>query len=229
MVSPLLKLPAELRNTIYHLVLDNVTTLEIGHGGCLDHRPALLCVNRQMRDEASPIFTHIACLAASEITARVHNFEFSAITAFISTLSQEQIRALDKRRSLRIQLTMDDTFETGKDALACWLRIAGLTLGSKTTSGVYEFKGAVSALPLSWDTDFQETVFSMQDNSSYRTYHRNAMARQEWDRVKLSLIERSNEIHREEVRKRDAARTAELVRKALERDERHRRRCGKIS
>jgi hypothetical protein len=66
-----LNLPAEIRNQIYNdaLVKDNNNTIKIGSSALYIREPALLLVNKQVRNEAMPVFY---CQTNSGLQAAMH-------------------------------------------------------------------------------------------------------------------------------------------------------------
>ncbi|KAK5124683.1 hypothetical protein LTR85_001396 [Meristemomyces frigidus] len=121
MTSPLLKLPAELRNDIYERLAWLTETIKIGSAGCIAAETALLAICHQIRDEALPVIRHIALLSASTIRADVHNFDFAHVIEFIASLGHGQIHAIEGKRFRRISISMDELYKKRQSGLMDWL------------------------------------------------------------------------------------------------------------
>ena len=108
--SPLLELPAELRDMIYAYIAQNEKPARVDKrrpGNLLSTSPMNM-VNKQVRQE----FTSALYLSASKITATVRDFDFRHIVIFFNRLSDLELRALpDKNNPFnRPQMVIKLTF-----------------------------------------------------------------------------------------------------------------------
>lgn len=128
--SPLLELPAELRNNIYAMVLeDTAVYLSRTSNKPLATKSALPRVNKQILEE----FLSIAVVLGG-IHASVLNFNFSHIVTFINKLSEAEMRTLStvhipSQRTFTIALLVERMPATGsvKHKLDRWLKRTGTT------------------------------------------------------------------------------------------------------
>ncbi|KAK4546885.1 hypothetical protein LTR36_001617 [Oleoguttula mirabilis] len=178
---PLLALPAELRNAIYEYVAIDVATVEIVHGGCVKNRPGLLAVSPQIRDEAVPIFLHNVLCTEGSITSTVHNFDFSHLIAFFTHAIQHGDQQISTRNYIRLQLTMDENWQTGKEALTRWLRFVGD--GCMTLTSVYRCEGWVPERDPAWYADTEAAIFAQRGHKTYQAYQASHVARKEWQEI----------------------------------------------
>ena len=98
MSSPLLKLPAELRNTIYEMLAWDTVTVRVGSRGSIIDQTPLLATCHHIRNEALLTLERCSLLAARSITAEVHNFDFSHILTFIESTSGSYVHAMQGKR-----------------------------------------------------------------------------------------------------------------------------------
>ncbi|KAK5739565.1 hypothetical protein LTR17_005254 [Elasticomyces elasticus] len=159
--SPLLRLAAELRNTIYELVIAQTKIIEPRTNGRFTNKPGLLGVCRQIRLEALPIFLHLAPLVARSVF-EICDFDFRPVMAYIDTLNDTQRTALGRRRKLLIKIALTceapSSYEyafhykyafKNWESLRPWLRYCSTILlpyldaESTAREGSYEFVGTV--------------------------------------------------------------------------------------
>jgi len=178
---------------------------------------ALLVTCRQINTEAEPIFSYIAPSVARAINISIHNFEFSPLINFPSSLSKEQLGAYDREQPLHINITIDDDVPANRDGLASWLRFAGFTLGGATTTKAYEFNGDILGPKHGWDAGFTD-IFLIQDRSSFKAYQGGWLAKQEWERVKVACGQRLHHMRKEAEKKRWEGMTDEVRRRMVERE-----------
>ena len=135
------KLPAELRNTIYEmLVVDFLPYARIRAGGTLD-RPALSAVCHQLREEVLAFDSFIIAQART-ITVKVHNFDFSDVISFIRGLTSEQIYNIQVNMSLSIRLTIDKNAAAAHKSLKRWLHFCDDEKVARPKHGqMYYFSG----------------------------------------------------------------------------------------
>ncbi|KAK3722468.1 hypothetical protein LTR37_002460 [Vermiconidia calcicola] len=160
------KLPPELRNTIYEmLVVDFLPYARIRAGGTLD-RPALSAVCHQLREEVLAFDSFIIAQART-ITAEVHNFDFSHVISFIHGLTWEQIYDIQVNQSLSIRLTIDKNAAAAQEDLKRWLHFCDDETVARPRHGqMYYFSGRSQrdmCFPLgdmrrSWDGEADEEV-----------------------------------------------------------------------
>lgn len=164
MSSPLMKLPAELRNNVYEFVIGEIKVLKINQHGCFAGRPALLGTCKQIRSEALPIFEHMCGEAAKgshmrlhSLKFHVHNFDFQHVQAFQVEHRMPPLYYFMKwTRKLRVVLTMDgDGTQQAKANLEEWLRhLKGKLNGGAADYWWYGFASAVPAVPKELDKAF---------------------------------------------------------------------------
>ncbi|KAK3700973.1 hypothetical protein LTR37_015679 [Vermiconidia calcicola] len=121
---PLLKLPAELRNNVYEKVSEDTTAyISKRTRGRLACSSSLLRVSRQVRDEFLPILM----LHASEIVAKVEEFNFRHLVTFLNRLSDLELKSLStsaqvSSRTIRIELQMRNPQVVDLPLLVRWLK-----------------------------------------------------------------------------------------------------------
>ncbi|KAK4547251.1 hypothetical protein LTR36_000906 [Oleoguttula mirabilis] len=104
--SPLLDLPAELRNQVYEYVaIDAGASLHPRTRGKLASKTSLCRVSRQVREE----YQAVLYISAPIIEAYVTNFKFAHIVTFLNKLSARELNALPTlniptHRRLRVHL-----------------------------------------------------------------------------------------------------------------------------
>lgn len=125
--SLLLDLPAELRNTIYTMVLEDTevllsrnTTKKALAVGC-----ALPRVNKQVRDE----FMAVALLSA-DIRTTAMDFDFRHIVTFLNRLSDAELKALPSvtvpsQRRITVDLIISDRCPVRPPYFQRWINRAG--------------------------------------------------------------------------------------------------------
>ncbi|KAK5746825.1 hypothetical protein LTR17_000455 [Elasticomyces elasticus] len=135
--SPLLRLAAELRNTIYELVIAQTKIIEPRTNGHFTNKPGLLAACHQIRLEAVPIFLHLAPLIARSVF-EIRNFDFRKVMTYIDTLDNAQCTALGRRRMLLIKVTIDtkDEAKTEK-GLRRWLQYCSTKLAGHLDTSNY--------------------------------------------------------------------------------------------
>ncbi|KAK4896141.1 hypothetical protein LTR27_005998 [Elasticomyces elasticus] len=147
--SPLLRLAAELQNTIYEIVIAQTEIIEPRIAGRFTNKPGLLAACHQIRLEALPIFLHLAPLIARSVF-EIRNFDFRKVMTYIDTLNNAQCTALGRRRMLVVKVTFDteNSAKTEK-GLKRWLQYCSTKLaGHLDTSNYarqqsYIFSGAI--------------------------------------------------------------------------------------
>lgn len=128
--SPLLRLPPELRNTIYELVANpggDAIILSDGFKAATNLHSSLVATCRQLRDEFLPVFyNQVECL--DRVQAKVHDFsldDLSAINRFMDRLPKHYENGVQlNRRALEVtlvfkKLKLDLTEDPG--ALERWV------------------------------------------------------------------------------------------------------------
>ncbi|KAK5123220.1 hypothetical protein LTR85_003419 [Meristemomyces frigidus] len=121
--SPLLDLPAELRNDIYEYVaINSGAALHRRTKGKLASGTALCRVSKQVRDE----YQAVLYISAPIIDAHVKNFDFSHIVTFLNKLSERELSALPTlnsptHRKLRIHLEITRECPQNPEGLQKWL------------------------------------------------------------------------------------------------------------
>ena len=89
--SPLLKLPAELRNNVYEKIAeDTIGHLKSGKKGILGCSTAFSRVNSQVHKE----FLSIFALHVPKIVATVKDFDFGHVITFLNRLSEDELKTL---------------------------------------------------------------------------------------------------------------------------------------
>jgi len=123
MSSPLLKLPAEMRNYIYELAAHNTDPVSVGSRGNISIEAPILATCHRVRTEALPLFRHCTLASACIIDVSVHNFDFSHVLTFIECMSADQLRAMHNK-TLSIKMTMTEDYSASEKAgknLTRWL------------------------------------------------------------------------------------------------------------
>lgn len=123
--SPLLRLPAELRNTIYELVASpecaksGDKTILFEYTTAKNIYVSLAGVNRQCRDEYLPIF-HDHITRTNSVQAKVRDLDFDALSRFLD--------ALPSRRGMgKVEVTLvfnDPEFVVDKEGTMRWAKAA---------------------------------------------------------------------------------------------------------
>ncbi|KAK5121489.1 hypothetical protein LTR85_005322 [Meristemomyces frigidus] len=93
--SPLLKLPAEIRNAIYTLALVKDEPINVGYFEAFLREPGLLAANRQIRREGMPIF-----YGANTFISR----QIDTATRFLAHLNDDKVKML---QGVAILLALD--------------------------------------------------------------------------------------------------------------------------
>ncbi|KAK3725029.1 hypothetical protein LTR37_000539 [Vermiconidia calcicola] len=89
--SPLLKLPAELRNNVYEKIAEDTTGhLKSGKNGILGCSTAFPRVNGQVHRE----FLSIFALQVPKIVATTKDFDFGHVITFLNRLSEDELKTL---------------------------------------------------------------------------------------------------------------------------------------
>ena len=120
---PFLKLPAELRNTVYEYVVHDAGAVLRPKGyGRLASRSAICRVSRQVHDE----YLSVVYVSAPEIRAYVTNFNFAHIIKFLNQLSNRELSALPtlnipSERRLLIDIDVTETCPANPEELHRWL------------------------------------------------------------------------------------------------------------
>jgi len=121
--SPLLRLPAELRNQIYEYVA--TTTQDIVLSGLRVMHPdqPLTRVCRQSREEYLPVFQAYLYTRATVIRITVTDFEdFYGVERLIYLMTRSDRRLADLRRSIKLHLTFTKPERANIDSLDTWLQ-----------------------------------------------------------------------------------------------------------
>ncbi|KAK4543647.1 hypothetical protein LTR36_005292 [Oleoguttula mirabilis] len=150
-VSLLLDLPAELRNTIYMMVLDDTEVLlaRVRNMKALAAESALPRVNKQVRDE----FLSTATLAANIHTTSI-DFDFRHIVAFLNRLSDAELQALPSanipnERKITVDLTISEGCAREPEFLQRWINRAGHPTKKGTNIDFqYKLAAGTSTIPV---------------------------------------------------------------------------------
>ncbi|KAK4546886.1 hypothetical protein LTR36_001618 [Oleoguttula mirabilis] len=147
MTSPLLELPAETRNRIYECVAWNTEIITAApEGRITSPTAALLATCSQIHNEAASIIRHIAPLAASTITAAVHNLDFSHLIDVIESLPKSPSPPIEASRTVSIKVTVDKDCGDGTKRLEDWFSCCGDTTraGLDFSTDYQYFEGALA-------------------------------------------------------------------------------------
>ncbi|KAK4539769.1 hypothetical protein LTR36_010357 [Oleoguttula mirabilis] len=105
--SPLLNLPAELRNNIYEYVASNTTSITIRHEDVLYISP-MSAVSRQVREEYEGIHRTEASKYAQHVNINIDNFVHEDVMPMIHSLPA---LASGEERTFRFCILLTNTFE----------------------------------------------------------------------------------------------------------------------
>jgi len=121
--SPLLQLPAELRNDIYeYIAVDACAELHPRTRGKLASRSTLCRVSKQVRDE----YHAVLYMTTPYIKAHVKDFDFGHIVTFLNKLSDRELNALPTlsiptQRKLHIHTHITEACPGNPEGLQKWL------------------------------------------------------------------------------------------------------------
>ncbi|KAK4896140.1 hypothetical protein LTR27_005997 [Elasticomyces elasticus] len=139
-VSPLMRLAAELRNSICELaILDELQTAHVGPDGNLVKKPGLLAVCRQLRQKTLPVHLDLAPGNAGCMSVNITNFDFAPVITYLDTLSSEQRGAVAEKHNLRIVIKLtQDCERAGWTGVRRWItyhvdNLAGFDITGTTT------------------------------------------------------------------------------------------------
>ena len=141
----LFKLPPELRNRIYEMVIWETGKVDI-RDGRIKPEPTLTQTCRQIRTESLPIFEYQAPMLARTIAFRVNDFDFFEVMIFVHGLSKEQVRAVETKDNLVIYLSLSKRWKDNYAALDRWLAFCGLVLERPLAKNPYHFAKGRSEL-----------------------------------------------------------------------------------
>lgn len=134
--SPFLTLPPELRNNIYEYVACGDHAFEIlrtardftsGAGITSRHGAGLIRTCRQTRDEYNSLLRELMLKPGSKTTAQIHGMDFSNLSCFVTSLTPEEVRLVNKNQTLVAQLFVYDIGEQQAKLLKDWLDVCTKT------------------------------------------------------------------------------------------------------
>ena len=134
--SPLLRLPAELRNNIYSLVASpdqNLTINRDARNLPLEHRlickPArgLVRTCRQLSQEFNSHLLTLALQPSNKTIAPVYGFDYRDLASIVQTLSPEEIAAANQNHNFVAQLFILNITKTEIENLRAWLDVCDRT------------------------------------------------------------------------------------------------------
>ncbi|KAK4539768.1 hypothetical protein LTR36_010356 [Oleoguttula mirabilis] len=150
--SQLLKLPPELRNTVYNYVAqgESTSTIHLGTGKEPQHRvhdPALARVCRQLRQEYKSIFVTEAPRFATRLVAHLVNFDASGLVPAIAAISRPSSSVT---RAYTLHIELNNFF----DVHALFCLAFGRPTEDPTTKRQLKYDLIISYNPKSFDTDY---------------------------------------------------------------------------
>ena len=122
----LLSLPPELRNNIYEYAARTERTFHIKtslrprHGSRIASESALLLANRQISTEYLSTVQVVAFWPGLKLECTVHDFNFSGLEDFISTLSLSSVNALRQTNKLQVRLVISSLQNVETQHLTRW-------------------------------------------------------------------------------------------------------------
>ncbi|KAK4952580.1 hypothetical protein LTR10_009386 [Elasticomyces elasticus] len=203
MNSPLLSLPAELRNSINEMVILQTKIVKVDADGYLTNQPGLLAVCHQLRNEALPVFQSLAPTVARRVF-EVHNLDFGGLMTYIGTLDEAQRDAIGRRRKLLIKITLDnDYYATVTQNVLPWIRYCTTELSSHlelsyyAREAAYEFVGKLPPMAMVTYSEV-DTAIDERDDALELVYPLKEIKRMslEWDGIKHAWAARLQEMHR---------------------------------
>ncbi|KAK4556847.1 hypothetical protein LTR86_005827 [Recurvomyces mirabilis] len=126
MPTSFLSLSAELRNTIYDLVIGKVSETWMTDQGKYARGPALLATTRKIRSETLPMYEARCQAASGHQHYHVHNFDFTYMLPIFDNARQQELLA-PKALKVKIHFSVDPDFDlaNARASIEPWLRLCG--------------------------------------------------------------------------------------------------------
>lgn len=136
--SPLLKLPRELRDTIYEYVVCSDLVARVSNKGHII-QPNLAITCQQIRHELLQSFNSLVLARANTIRATVTNFDFAPLCKVLDTPS---MKARTEPPAVHVTFTTQSPMASAADGLDAWLDYCRATTTAKRATRVRYSSGA---------------------------------------------------------------------------------------